>query len=104
MVKLSMTETEFLERADAEINRLQDLIENDYEDADCTRSGNVLSIELESGAQIVVNIQTPMQEIWLASHLGGMHFEPTAQGWINPRDGRTLEASARQVVEALLAH
>ena len=98
MVKLSMTETEFLERADAEINRLQDLI------ADCTRSGNVLSIELESGAQIVVNIQTPMQEIWLASHLGGMHFEPTTQGWINPRDGRTLEASARQAVEALLAH
>ena len=100
MVKLSMTETEFLERADAEINRLQDLIENDYEDADCTRSGNVLSIELESGAQIVVN----MQEIWVASHLGGMHFEPTTQGWINPRDGRTLEASARQAVEALLAH
>ena len=99
-----MTETEFLERADAEINRLQDLIENDYEDADCTRSGNVLSIELESGAQIVVNIQTPMQEIWLASHLGGMHFEPTTQGWINPRDGRKLEASARQAVEALLAH
>ena len=99
MVKLSMTETEFLERADAEINRLQDLIENDYEDADCTRSGNVLSIELESGAQIVVNIQTP-----IASHLGGMHFEPTTQGWINPRDGRTLEASARQAVEALLAH
>ena len=86
MVKLSMTETEFLERADAEINRLQDLIENDYEDADCTRSGNVLSIELESGAQIVVNIQTPMQEI-CRTHLGGIGiFEPTAQGWINPRD------------------
>ena len=55
MVKLSMTETEFLERADAEINRLQDLIENDYEDADCTRSGNVLSIELESGFYAVYN-------------------------------------------------
>ena len=97
-----MTETEFLEQAEAEMRRLQDLIEDEYDDADCTRSGNVLTIELESGAQVVVNIQTPMQEIWLASHLGGMHFAPTEEGWINPRDGLTLEASARRAVEALL--
>lgn len=98
-----MTETEFLEIAEREMNRLQDLIESKYEDADCSRSGNVLTIELDDGAQAVVNIQTPMREIWLASHLGGMHFAPTAEGWINPRDGRTLEASTVAAVEALLA-
>ncbi|MDO5531272.1 iron donor protein CyaY [Sutterella sp.] len=98
-----MTETEFLERAEAEMLRLQDAVEERYEDADCTRSGNVLTIELEDGAQAVVNIQTPMQEIWFASHLGGMHFAPTDAGWINPRDGRTLEETVFAAVDALIA-
>lgn len=98
-----MTETEFLEKAEAEMNRLQDHIESKYEDVDCTRSGNVLTIELEDGAQAVVNIQTPMQEIWFASHLGGMHFRETDQGWINPRDGRTLEATVEGAIDALMS-
>ena len=101
--KKEMTETEFLEEAEAEMNRLQDHIESKYEDVDCTRSGNVLTIELEDGAQAVVNIQTPMQEIWFASHLGGMHFRETDQGWINPRDGRTLEATVEGAIDALMS-
>ncbi|KAB7650596.1 iron donor protein CyaY [Sutterella faecalis] len=98
-----MTETEFLEEAEAEMNRLQDHIESKYEDVDCTRSGNVLTIELEDGAQAVVNIQTPMQEIWFASHLGGMHFRETNKGWINPRDGRTLEETVEGAIDALMS-
>lgn len=89
--------------AELEMRRLQDLIEERFEDADCTRSGNVLTIELESGAEVVINIQTPMREIWLASHLGGLHFAPQEGGWICTRGGSTLEASAVSAVEALLA-
>lgn len=96
-----MTETEFLKMAEAEMLRLQDIVEERSEDVDCVRSGNVLTCELESGAQAVVNIQTPMQEIWLASHLGGMHFAPINGVWVNPRDGRTLEASLFAALDAL---
>ena len=63
-----MDETTFLAAADKALEALQDAFEAEYDDLDCTRSGNVLTIELESGAQVVVNIQTPMREIWLASH------------------------------------
>ncbi len=99
-----MTETEFLELAEAEMVRLQDAVEARCDDADCTRSGNVLTIELDEGGEAVVNIQTPMREIWLASYLGGMHFAREADGrWVNPRDGRTLEASLFAALEGLRA-
>ena len=64
MVKLSIDgNMNFLERADAEINRLQDLIENDYEDADCTRSGNVLSIDSKAALRSWLTFRRPLQEI-----------------------------------------
>ncbi len=99
----AMTETEFLELAEAEMNRLQDEVEAKYDDADCTRSGNVLTIELEDGAEVVVNIQAPMQEIWLASHLGGYHFAPRAGDWISSRDGRNIRTVLFEALDALIA-
>lgn len=100
-MEVEMTETEFLEMAEAEMLRLQDTVEGCSDDVDCVRSGNVLTCELDSGAQVVVNIQTPMQEIWLASHLGGLHFAPRDGRWVCTRDGRTLEASLLGALDAL---
>ena len=53
---------------------LENWLEEAGDDFDCSRSGNVLTIELDSGEQVVVNIQTPMHEIWCASRFGGHHF------------------------------
>ncbi len=95
------SETEFLEAADAELNRLQDRIEAKWDDVDCTRSGNVLTIELENGAQVVVNIQTPMREIWLASHFGGYHFARHNGSWLETHGGSELETAAESAVSQL---
>ena len=51
-----MDETLFLATADKALEHLQDALEAANDDLDCSRSGNVLTIELESGAQVVVNI------------------------------------------------
>ena len=96
-----MDETTFLAAADKALEALQDALEAEYDDLDCTRSGNVLTIELESGAQVVVNIQTPMREIWLASHFGGLHFEMRPEGWIDPKTGGTPLAAAESAVARL---
>ena len=65
-----MNESEFLEAAERELNLLQDRIEARFDDVDGMLSGHVLRFELENGAEMVVNIQAPMQEIWLASRRG----------------------------------
>ena len=96
-----MDETLFLATADKALEHLQDALEAANDDLDCSRSGNVLTIELESGAQVVVNIQTPMQEIWLASHLGGFHFEKRGDEWIDPKTGRTLQEAAASAISKL---
>lgn len=95
-----MNESEFLAAAESELEKLVDKIESEF-DADCTINGNVLTVELDSGAQVVINIQTPMQEIWLASHLGGLHFALTQGRWVTPKTGETLLAAAERAVKAL---
>ena len=55
-------DTEFLTMAEAEMASLENWLEEAGDDFDCSRSGNVLTIELDSGEQVVVNIQTPMHE------------------------------------------
>ncbi|MBP6242258.1 MAG: iron donor protein CyaY, partial [Hydromonas sp.] len=35
----------------------------------------------------IINQQTPMQEVWLASRSGGYHFKWNGATWVNTRDG-----------------
>ena len=75
-----MNQTLFLERAE----RLQREVEvaRELEMADADRSGNVLTIEFDSGEQIVINIQTPTEQVWLASRpTGGFHFSWDGKSW-----------------------
>ncbi len=54
----------------------------ELEVADLDRNGNVLTIEFDDGGQIVVNIQEPTQQVWLASRVcGGFHFSLKQGRW-----------------------
>ena len=88
-------DTEFLTVAEAEMQSLEAWLEAASEDIDCMRSGNFLTIELENGEQVVVNIQTPMHEIWCASRFGGHHFSLREGAWKDSRSGVTLEGIDR---------
>lgn len=100
-----MTESEFLIKADACLQEVQDIFErafeNDEWDVDCKRSGNVLEIEfVENGSKIIVNSQAPMQEMWVASKSGGFHYKHDGGFWRNTRDGSELFATLRSIAEA----
>lgn len=91
-------ETQFLELAEAELERIEERIEAERDDIDCLRAGNVLRIVPDDGPEVVVNIQTPMREIWLASHRGGYHFGLEGAAWIERRTGETLEARLEEAL------
>ncbi|WP_293777803.1 iron donor protein CyaY [uncultured Oxalicibacterium sp.] len=100
-----MTESEFLEQAEATLNQieaaLEALADDDVLDIECSRSGNVLEIELvDNGSKIIVNSQAPMQELWLAARSGGFHFKKQGEDWINTRDGSELFAVLSQAISA----
>ena len=57
------------------------------------KSEGVLALEFENGSHIIINLQAPMQQIWIAAKAGGYHFalregpQPDAAQWIDTRSG-----------------
>ncbi|MEO8249654.1 MAG: iron donor protein CyaY [Burkholderiales bacterium] len=73
-----MTDPEFMDRAEALLQAIEtgcDRI-NDASDADIDnqRVGGMVTLSFPNGSQIVVNLQKPLHEVWLAAPSGGYHF------------------------------
>ena len=91
-----MTDTEYLTRAEAvlaAIERTSDEIDADIE---FERSGNVLTLEFENKTKIIVNLQPPMHEIWIAAKAGGFHFKFVDGEWRDTRSGQEFFAALSQ--------
>jgi CyaY protein len=98
-----MTESEFLDLADATLAAIEGVLEKACDEGDldveCSRSGNVLEIEcVNNGAKIIINSQAPMQEMWVAARSGGFHYKYDGQRWRNTRDGSELYAALSEIV------
>ena len=73
-----MTDLEFMDRAEKlllAVERSCDHI-NDTTDADvdAQRSGGMVTLSFPNRSQIVVNLQKPLQEVWMAARSGGYHY------------------------------
>jgi CyaY protein len=93
-----MNEAEFHTRAEATLAAIERAIEAVEIDADAERQGGVLTLELADGSKIVVNIQAPMQQIWVAARSGGYHYGLREGSWIDTRDGAELFATLSRIV------
>ncbi len=77
-----MQQTLFIEKAESLLRAVEDAEELSMAEAD--RSGNVLTVEFDDGEQIVINIQNPTQQVWLASRAsGGFHFSFDGSRWLD---------------------
>jgi CyaY protein len=64
-------------------------------DLDISRQGgNVVNIQFEDKSVIVVNTQSPLQEIWVAAKVGGFHYKwsgtLTKPLWLDTKTGAEL--------------
>jgi CyaY protein len=82
-----MTETEFLNHVGQVWQDVESLVDDwsEQHDVAAQRAGPVLEIEFESGQKIIINPQTPMQQIWLASPFGAFHFSYREAAWRDTR-------------------
>lgn len=83
-----MTDSDYLTRAEAVLARLEQAADDSDADIDCERNGNVLTLEFENGSKIIVNLQPPMEEIWIAAKTGGFHFKFVDGRWVDTRNAR----------------
>ncbi len=99
-----MTETEFIALAQKTLDDLEERIDALNEDLDIERQGNVFTIETEHGFQVVINQQTPMKQIWLASLKGGYRFDWDGSHWIDATEQQTLDGVLSRLLTQKLGH
>ena len=84
-----MTDLEFMDRAEKlllAVEQCCDRINEDTEaDLDSQRSGGMVTIAFPNRSQIVINLQKPLQEIWLAAKCGGFHYQFDGKQWLDTK-------------------
>ena len=80
-----MTDLEFLDHAEhllLAVERSCDCI-NDATDADvdAQRSGGMVTLTFPNRSQIVINLQKPLHEVWMAARSGGYHYRFDGTAW-----------------------
>ena len=80
-----MTDMEFMDRAEALLAQVENSCDhiNDDSDADIDnqRVGAMVTLSFRNGTQIIVNLQKPLHEVWMAARAGGFHYRFDGVQW-----------------------
>ena len=80
-----MTDLDYLDRAEAVLKAIEMACDriNDETDADIDnqRVGGMITLVFANKSQIVINLQKPLHEIWLAAKSGGYHYKFDGTEW-----------------------
>lgn len=94
MAEIVMTDLEYLDLAEQALKRIEAACDriNETTDADLDnqRIAGVVTLMFANGSQIVVNLQKPLQEIWLAARAGGFHYRYDGTQWADTKGGAEL--------------
>jgi len=84
-----MTDLEFMDRAEillkaveANCDRIND---ENRADIDNQRVGGMVTLVFSNRSQIVINLQKPLCEIWLAAKSGGYHYKFNSGQWMDTK-------------------
>ncbi len=80
-----MTDSEFMNRAESLLQNIEACCDRinaaSDTDIDNQRVGGMVTLVFGNGSQIVVNLQKPLHEIWLACKSGGYHYKFDGLQW-----------------------
>ncbi len=100
-----MTDLEYLDRAEALLAAVEAQCDriNEAGDADIDnqRVGGMVTLAFADGSQIVINLQKPLLEVWLAARSGGYHYRWQDGQW---RDTKTDEEFFARLSESASQH
>jgi CyaY protein len=80
-----MTDLEFLDQAEKlllAVERNCDRINDDGDaDVDTQRTGGMVTLTFPNRSQIIINLQKPLHEVWMAAKSGGYHYRFDGSVW-----------------------
>jgi CyaY protein len=96
-----MTDLEYLDQAETLLKAVEACCDrmNDENDADIDnqRVGGMITLSFANRSQIVINLQKPLQEVWLAAKAGGYHYRLLEGCWMDTKgQGEFFEQLTRQ--------
>ena len=99
-----MTDPEYMDRAEALLRLVEtgcDRINDETDaDVDSQRVGGMVTLTFRNGSQIVVNLQKPLHEVWLAARAGGYHYKFDGARWMDTKgQGEFFENLSRQATQ-----
>lgn len=84
-----MTDLEFMDRAEQLLRAVESscdrLNEKTDVDIDNQRVGGMVTLVFRNGSQIIVNLQKPLHEVWLAARSGGYHYKQVDGRWTDTK-------------------
>lgn len=84
-----MTDTEYLDRAEGLLRAVENACDriNDQTlaDIDNQRMGGMITLIFPNRSQIVINLQKPLHEVWLAARGGGFHYQWNGLAWMDTK-------------------
>ena len=102
-----MTDLEYLNHAEGLLRRVEAqcdrLNETTDADIDNQRVGGMITLAFADASQIVINLQKPLQEVWLAARSGGYHYKFVDGAWRDTKSGEEFFARLSQSASASCA-
>jgi len=84
-----MTDLDYLDHAEsllASVEACCDRLNEDSDvDIDAQRVGAMVTLVFANRSQIVINLQKPLQEVWLAAKSGGFHYRFDGARWMDTK-------------------
>ena len=98
-----MTDLEFMDRAEKLLASIEAgcdrLNEQSDADIDNQRVGGMITLTFANHSQIVINLQKPLHEVWLAARSGGYHFKFDGAQWMDTKgSGEFLACLSRDAI------
>jgi CyaY protein len=85
-----MTDLEYQDQAERVLAAIETACDriNDETDADIDnqRTGGMITLTFSNHSQIIINLQKPLQEIWMAAKAGGFHYKFDSKQWLDTKD------------------
>lgn len=99
-----MTDSEFMDRAEALLRgievRCDQINEETDADIDNQRVGGMITLSFRNRSQIIINLQKPLHEVWLAARAGGFHYKFDGTQWADTKgNGEFLANLSRYASE-----
>jgi CyaY protein len=99
-----MTDPEYLDLAETALGLVERTCDrlNDATDLDIDnqRVGGMVTLTFANRSQIVINLQPPLHELWMATRTGGYHYRWQDNAWRDTKTGQEFFADLAQHMSA----